>query len=85
MFPHHPALFPFALLGGIAWLAILAGVILLVIWAARAVSAGQMARSTAPAVEAPLDTLARRFAAGEISAEDFQRSRDLLRGEAPKS
>ena len=35
--------------------------------------------------EAPLDVLARRFAAGEISAEDYQKARDLLRGDAPSS
>ena len=31
----------------------------------------------------PLDILARRFAAGEISAEEYQRARDILRGEEP--
>jgi uncharacterized membrane protein len=85
MFPHHAAIFPFAILGGLAWLAIVAGVILLAIWAVRAFPGAQSARTPAPAVESPLDVLARRFAAGEITADDFQRSRDLLRGESPKS
>lgn len=33
--------------------------------------------------EAPLDVLARRFAAGEISAEDYQKARDLLKDDRP--
>jgi uncharacterized membrane protein len=86
--PHHSML-PFAILGGIAWLAIIAGVILLVIWAIRVLPGSRLMRSapmqtTPVAVESPLDTLARRFAMGEISAEEFQRARDLLRGEPPK-
>jgi uncharacterized membrane protein len=36
------------------------------------------------AAETPLDILARRFASGEISAEDYERTRDLLRGETAK-
>jgi hypothetical protein len=38
-----------------------------------------MGRSPAP-LESPEDILARRFVMGEISAEDFTRARDLLRG-----
>ncbi len=34
-----------------------------------------------PARESPLDILARRFAAGEISADEYQKARDLLKGE----
>lgn len=30
--------------------------------------------------EAPLDVLARRFASGEISADEYQKARDLLKG-----
>ena len=33
-----------------------------------------------PARETPLEILARRFASGEISAEEYQRAMDLLRG-----
>jgi len=75
---------PFAILGGIAWLAILAGIVLLVIWAVRALPSSSLMRSGAPAGGmSPLDILARRFAAGEISAEEYQRARDILRGEEP--
>jgi uncharacterized membrane protein len=85
--PHHSML-PFAILGGVAWLAVVVGVILLVIWAIRVLPRSPLMRSTPvhttpAAVESPLDTLARRFAMGEISAEEFQRARDLLRGEPP--
>jgi len=34
----------------------------------------------APPRETPLDILARRFAAGEITAEDYEKGRDLLSG-----
>jgi uncharacterized membrane protein len=33
-----------------------------------------------PARETPMEILARRFASGEISAEEYQRAMDLLRG-----
>jgi uncharacterized membrane protein len=33
-----------------------------------------------PARETPLEILARRFASGEITAEEYQRARDLLGG-----
>ena len=80
----HGGMLPFAILGGLAWLAILAGVILLIIWAVRALPGTQLMRGTPAAVESPLDILARRFASGEITAEEYERSRDVLRGEAPK-
>jgi uncharacterized membrane protein len=35
--------------------------------------------------ETPLDILARRFAKGEITAEDYQKGRDLLSGGGPTS
>jgi uncharacterized membrane protein len=86
--PPHGAMGPlgilFAVLGGLAWLAIVAGVIVLVIWAVRALPGSSLMRATPAAVESPLDTLARRFARGEISAEEFERSRDLLRGGPPQ-
>ena len=80
----HGGMLPFAILGGLAWLAILAGVVLLILWAVRALPATQLMRTTPAAVESPLDILARRFASGEITAEEFERSREVLRGEAPK-
>ena len=33
--------------------------------------------------ETPLDILQRRFAAGEINADEYQKARDLLRDEPP--
>lgn len=91
MFMHHAGpfdYFPFGLLSGLAALLFLAGVILLIIWLVRAMSgAGSMRPGySAPPVatpESPMEILRRRFAAGEISAEDFQKARELL-GESPK-
>jgi putative membrane protein len=81
----HGGMLPFAILGGIAWLAILAGIVLLVIWAVRALPSSSLMRTSAPAAgQSPLDILARRFAAGEITAEEYQRARDILRGEEPR-
>ena len=87
--PHHEPMGPlgvlFAVLGGLAWLAVVAGIVLLIIWAVRALPGSTLMRTHTPAAaESPLDTLARRFASGEISAEEYERSRDLLRGDAPK-
>jgi uncharacterized membrane protein len=82
------SMIPFGILGGLAWLLVLAGAALLVIWAVRAFpSARSMPGSPAPIqpapLESPLDTLARRFALGEISADEFERGRALLRKEPP--
>jgi uncharacterized membrane protein len=80
--------FPFGLLGGLAGLLFLAGLVLAVFWMIRAlagpISVRQGFTATAVAIpEAPLDILSRRFATGEITAEDFQKARDLL-SETPK-
>lgn len=91
MFMHHAGpfgYFPFGLLSGLATLLFLAGVVLLIVWFVRAMVGPNSMRSvysTPPiaAPESPLDILRRRFAAGEISAEDFQKARDLL-NENPK-
>jgi putative membrane protein len=81
----HGGMLPFAILGGLAWLAILAGVVLLIIWAVRSLPGSTLMRSGTPTTaETPLDILARRFASGEITAEEYERSRDLLRGEPTK-
>lgn len=57
--------------------AFIAGVVVLATrTAARPVDAGR---------ESPLDVLARRFASGEISAEEYQKARDLLKGQPPAS
>ena len=64
------------------------GLIVLVVWAATRQSpqTASMAPYGAPASipprESPLDILGRRFAAGEISAEEYQKARDLLTGES---
>lgn len=90
MFMHHAGpfgYFPFGLLSGLATLLFLIGLVLLVVWFARAMTGPNSMRrahiTPPPSVESPLDILRRRFAAGEISAEDFQKARDLL-GESPK-
>jgi uncharacterized membrane protein len=82
--PMGPLPVLFAVLSGLAWLAVLAGVVLLVMWAIRALPVNPLMRSTPAVVESPLDTLARRFAQGDITAEEFERSRDLLRGGSPQ-
>lgn len=74
----------FAVLGGLAWLAVLAGVVLLVIWAVRAMSAGGFMRTATVPVVTPLDTLAHRFARGEITSEEYEHARDVLRGDPVK-
>ena len=81
----HGSMLPFAILGGLAWLAIVAGIVLLIIWAFRTLPGAQLMRTSPATPGAPLDILARRFAAGEITAEEYERSRDLLRGESPKT
>src|ERR1700747_843474 len=76
--------FPFGLLGMFGNLLLVAGVVLLAIWAFRAITRPMRpAAATVGAAEAPPDILARRFAAGEISAEDYQKGRDTLRGTPP--
>ena len=80
----HGSMLPFAILGGLAFLAILAGIVLLIIWAFRTMPGAQLMRTAPATPEAPLDILARRLAAGELTAEEYERSRDLLRGESPK-
>jgi uncharacterized membrane protein len=85
--PHHDPTsygYLFAILGGLSWLAIVAGIVLLVIWAVRARPRTAAMAGVPTAAETPLDILARRFASGEISAEDYERTRDLLRGETAK-
>ena len=74
-------------------LLMVAGVAVLAIWAIREsarphpvgpprMPMDQMA--TQPGRETPLEILARRFASGEINAEEYERARDLLGG-GPKT
>ncbi|HEY8815518.1 MAG TPA: SHOCT domain-containing protein [Candidatus Dormibacteraeota bacterium] len=80
--PHAPSLLGLiiAILGGISWMAILVGIVLLIIWAVRAMPRTTFMGSAPASVESPMDILARRFAMGEISAEEYIRSREMLSG-----
>lgn len=80
--------FPFGLLGGLTGLLFLVGFVLLIVWLVRAAAGPHAMRwtptaTTPPTAESPLDILARRFASGAITAEEYQKARDVLR-EAPK-
>lgn len=90
----HPV---FALWGIFFVLVVMAAVAALVIVVARSLMRPQQmpphmptagpppmpAGPTPAARETPLDILARRFASGEITAEEYQRARDLLQGGPP--
>jgi putative membrane protein len=98
MVQHGPGFAPigFHLFGILALFVLMAGagVVALIVWAVRA--SGRPAYPVAaPFVQAgappsqtprenPLEILARRFASGEINAEEYQRARDLLGG-GPKT
>ena len=65
------------------------GLIALVVWAVTRPSpqTASMAPygpppAAMPSRESPLDILARRFAAGEISADEYQKARDLMKGDS---
>ena len=84
--------FPFGLLGGLTGLLFLVGFVLLIVWLVRMMVGPQGTRwhavasappPSAPPVESPLDILARRFASGAITSEEYQKARDVL-AEAPK-
>lgn len=80
--------FPFGLLGGLTGLLFFAGLVLLIFVLIRAVTGPHAMRWTPAAppqvpAESPLDILARRFAAGAITAEEYQRARDVLREKPP--
>lgn len=78
-------LFPFGLLNASGSLLILAGLVVLAVWAFRAI-AGPARTSPSPQpvlAETPHDILARRFASGDITAEEYQRARDVLGGAPP--
>ena len=57
---------------------IVAGVALLVVWAVRARPLSPTTQ--VPVRETPLEILNRRFAAGEITADEYKHARDLLSG-----
>jgi putative membrane protein len=70
-------------IGLIFFLVILVGVTLLVVWAVR--SHPPSAAVQPPMGATPKDILDRRFAAGEIGADEYQRARDLLGGGGTKT
>lgn len=75
------------MLGGLASLLFLAVIVILAIVVIRALTGSSSLRkpvATAAAAETPLEILARRFAAGELTAEDYQKARDVL-SEPPKA
>jgi uncharacterized membrane protein len=85
---HGPGMLFFGGIQIFFWLVVAGGVALLIVWAIQA-----SGRRTYPAVptsgpapqhETPLDILARRFASGEITAEEYERGRDLLGGGGAK-
>ena len=70
---------------GLMWLVVPVLVVLLIVWAvqqSRPMHAPPPPGPppAMPARETPLDILARRFASGEITAEEYQKARDLLQG-----
>jgi uncharacterized membrane protein len=65
------------------WLVVAAGVALLIVWAITSSRRPSLPVSPTPGGsprETPLDILARRFASGEITAEEYEHGRDLLGG-----
>ena len=82
-----PDLLSFDLLGGFVSLLFLAAIIILVFFVIRALTGPASTRkpvTTAPGAETPQQILARRFAAGEITLEEYQKARDVL-SEPPKA
>lgn len=76
------AIHPFFMLWIPIMLAIPVLIALVIVWAVRNQPMSVQSRPTPPP-ETPLDILARRFAAGEITAEEYQKARDLLQGGKP--
>ncbi len=74
------------LLVGLLGLIVPVLIVIVIVWAvqSRPMHAAPPPGAMPPAPrETPLDILARRFASGEISAEEYQKSRDLLQGGGP--
>jgi uncharacterized membrane protein len=75
--------FGFHLFWMVGLLAVLVVTVLLIVLAVRASTRNAYPIGAAPPTssrETPLEILARRFASGEITAEEYQRARDLLGG-----
>ena len=73
----------FAWIGGLFFVLLVAAV--LIVGVVLLATRGGATRTAQAGPEAPLDILARRFASGEISADEYQKARDLLKGEPPPS
>jgi uncharacterized membrane protein len=71
----------FLFVGAIFSLVVVGGVVLLVFLAVR--DRPVLPGLPPAAGETPLQILDRRFATGEISADDYKRARDLLAGSGP--
>mgnify|MGYP003353926660 CR=1 FL=1 len=79
---------PFAFAGGLGWLVgllFLIGIVLVVVWIVNALTGRSATRPGTPSALPPLpsrptpnEILRERFARGEITAEEFQRIRDVL-------
>lgn len=71
---------------GLMWLVVPVLVVLLIVWAVRQQPPHMHPPPPGPPMpphrppETPLDILARRFASGEITADEYQKARDLLQG-----
>lgn len=80
----HFGFFPFGLLNMFGTLLLLAGVVVLALWAFRAIAWPRaVPAAVVTPVETPHDILARRLANGEITPEEYQRARDVLGGSPP--
>ncbi len=64
------------LLGALATLVVWVGLVVAVIWAIRSLMGGRAGER--PGAEQPLEILRRRFAAGEITQEEYERARRAL-------
>jgi uncharacterized membrane protein len=79
-------IYPILMFGFLVVVAVVIAAVVLAVQAATrtAYPAGapprQMGPAAPPARETPLEILARRFASGEITAEEYQKARDLLGG-----
>ena len=90
MIQHGPAMLFFGGIQILFWLIVAAGVALLIVWAITSSSRHTLPATPtpggpAPQRETPLEILARRFASGEITAEEYERGRDLLGGSGKSS
>jgi putative membrane protein len=67
-----------AITSTIFWIALIAGIVVLVIWVAR-----NMERPGSPQAPSARAILEERFARGEISADEFQERLRLIGGQLP--